>query len=96
MRLISRTKDREVKAVEGKTILEHALIENLEWGFSCLKGTCARCRCLVEEGVDSLQPPTDAEINRLMEDEIEEGYRLGCQAKVVKDTGLVTRWKPYF
>jgi 2Fe-2S ferredoxin len=46
--------------------------------------------------MEYLEKPTDEELDRLEPDEIEQGYRLGCQA-VIKQAGRVTVvHKPYF
>lgn len=96
MKLINRTNEKEVEATIGQTILDHALKEKLEWGFSCIRGTCARCRCLIVSGQNSLEPPTEEERLRLTDEELKEGYRLGCQAVIRSDQELTARWKPYF
>ncbi|HZG57477.1 2Fe-2S iron-sulfur cluster-binding protein [Paenibacillus sp.] len=86
--LKGRTVVKTVEAEIGKSLLDHALAHGIDVGFSCTRGTCARCRCYVEEGRALLNEPTDAEFDRLDEDEIEQGYRLGCQA-VIRRTGDV-------
>jgi 2Fe-2S ferredoxin len=97
MKLISKSSELDVMVTKGETILDHALQFNLEWGFSCLRGTCARCRCHIESGQDGLEPLTEMEELRLTEEEIEQGYRLGCQAIVKEeDSPIIARWKPYF
>ena len=45
----------------GLTILDHALKADVDWGFSCTRGTCARCRCYVAEGRELLSEPSEAE-----------------------------------
>jgi len=40
------------------------------------QGTCGRCRVRV---LDGAPPPTDAELALLTEDELDAGWRLGCQ-----------------
>ncbi len=78
------------------TILEHALKHKVNWGFSCTQGNCARCRSLILEGADCLSPPSEAELDRLDEEEIAAGYRLGCQAEIIKDGNVVAVNKTYF
>lgn len=88
-----------VKTVEiqpGKSLLDHAVAHGIDVGFSCTRGTCARCRCYVEEGRELLNEPTDAEWDRMDEDELDAGYRLGCQA-VIRAEGVVKAYnKTYF
>ncbi|MVP00055.1 2Fe-2S iron-sulfur cluster-binding protein [Paenibacillus lutrae] len=94
--LRTRTGDKTVEPEIGLSILELALKNKVEWGFSCTRGTCARCRCFVKEGMELLEAPTEAELNRLEPEEIEIGYRLGCQA-VIRTTGTASvTHKPYF
>jgi 2Fe-2S ferredoxin len=94
--LIGRSKRKTAAAEPGLTILELALKHDVDWGFSCTRGTCCRCRCLVTSGMEHLNEPTDAEMEGLDDEELEQGYRLGCQAKVMSDGDLTVRNKPYF
>jgi 2Fe-2S ferredoxin len=85
-----------VEGRTGATLLEQALAAGVDWGFNCSRGTCARCRCLVESGGELLEEASDAEWDRLGPEELEQGYRLGCQA-VVKEPGDVKAVnRPYF
>jgi 2Fe-2S ferredoxin len=95
--LKGRTKTAVVQAEAGLTLLDLAMKHDVDWSFSCARGTCARCRCLVSEGADQLEGITDEEWDRLEPEEFEEGYRLGCQA-VVKhsDAKIAAANKPYF
>jgi ferredoxin, 2Fe-2S len=85
-----------VEAETGMTILDLALKHKVDWGFSCTRGTCARCRCFVAEGMELLDEVSDAEWDRLEPDELEQGFRLGCQATIRKDGNIRAVWKPYF
>lgn len=94
--LKGRTIHKQVPAQIGRTLLDHAMEHEIDWGFSCTRGTCARCRCLVLEGMEHLKGITDAEWDRLSDEELDEGYRLACQA-VVRTEGFVKAVnKPYF
>jgi 2Fe-2S ferredoxin len=77
------------------TILDLALKHEMEWGFSCTRGTCARCRCFVEAGTEVLAEPTDAEYARLDDQELEQGYRLACQCAIKHDGEVTVRYEPY-
>lgn len=96
LRLIGRTTEKLIDGELGLSLLDMALKHDIDWGFSCTQGTCARCRCLVEEGQANLNEPTDAEWDRLDEEELEDGYRLGCQAVWVKEGPVTARNKTYF
>lgn len=96
LELRGRTTTKTIEPRVGLSLLELAMAANIDFGFSCTRGTCARCRALIIEGREHLKPATDAEIDRLGEDEIEEGYRLACQA-VIKEIGTIrARNKTYF
>jgi 2Fe-2S ferredoxin len=94
--LQGRRIEKQVASETGMTILDLALKHEIDWGFSCTRGTCARCRCKIEVGAELLSEPTDAEIDRLGEEEISQGYRLGCQAELVKDGELTAKLETYF
>ncbi|WP_166239334.1 2Fe-2S iron-sulfur cluster-binding protein [Paenibacillus turpanensis] len=94
--LRGKTVEKTIDEGVGMSLLDLALKHGIDFQFSCTRGTCARCRCYVDEGKELLNEPTDEEWDRLDEDEIEEGYRLGCQA-VVKQAGVIRATnKTYF
>ncbi|MBP1988902.1 2Fe-2S iron-sulfur cluster-binding protein [Paenibacillus eucommiae] len=96
LQLKARNKQSVVEPEPGFTILDLALKSKVEWGFSCTRGTCARCRCLILEGQEFLEEPTEAEDARLEPDELESGYRLACQC-VIKQAGAISvTHRPYF
>ncbi|WP_338045644.1 2Fe-2S iron-sulfur cluster-binding protein [Paenibacillus antarcticus] len=96
VQLMGRTVTKSVEPKLGSTILQHAIEHAVDWQHMCTRGTCARCRCIIEEGAEHLEAPTKAEHARLDPEEMEEGYRLGCQA-LVKTSGQITaRNKTYF
>lgn len=94
--LKSKTKEITVEAEKGLSILDLALKYELDWGFSCTRGTCARCRCLVTEGMGALKEPSAAEEARLEPEEIEQGHRLACQAQIDSKEQIRVIHKPYF
>ncbi len=97
MYIQGRTVAKTIVPMIGKTLLDHALQEDIDMGFSCARGTCARCRCWIKEGGALLAPPTDAEWDRLEEQELADGYRLGCQAVVITaGQPMHIVHKPYF
>jgi 2Fe-2S ferredoxin len=97
LELKGKTKSATVEAEAGLSLLDIAIKHDVDWGFSCTRGTCARCRCLIEEGADYLEEATDAEWDRLEPEEFEQGYRLGCQAVVKSGAGQIKAVnRPYF
>ncbi|MFC5699872.1 2Fe-2S iron-sulfur cluster-binding protein [Cohnella faecalis] len=94
--LTGRTRTKSLEPMIGQSLLAHALKAEVDFGFNCSRGTCARCRCRVEEGMELLAEPNDAEWDRLGPEELEEGYRLGCQAIVAKEGILKAVNRTYF
>jgi ferredoxin len=72
-----------VPNVPGETLLETARRAGLTPPFSCEAGNCGTCMAKLTEGSATMRV-NDA----LMDDEVEEGYVLTCQA--VPDTANVT------
>lgn len=94
--LKGRTVAKTIEPEIGKSILELALKHKVDWGFNCTRGTCARCRCLVSDGMENLTEPNDAEARRLEPEEIDDGFRLGCQARIASAGSIEVRLKTYF
>jgi 2Fe-2S ferredoxin len=94
--LKGRTVRQTVKPVIGITILQLAEQHKVDWNSNCRRGTCARCRSKVLEGMEHLSEPNEAELARLEPEEIEQGYRLGCQAKIVSEGKISVKHAPYF
>ncbi|MGZ9586894.1 2Fe-2S iron-sulfur cluster-binding protein [Paenibacillus marinisediminis] len=89
------TKEVEIETPTGVTLLRAAIDQDVDWNHRCTKGTCARCRCIVEEGAQYLGEVTDAEWNRLEEGEFDQGYRLACQAVIETEGDIRATNKPY-
>ncbi|MBK9518978.1 MAG: 2Fe-2S iron-sulfur cluster binding domain-containing protein [Anaeromyxobacter sp.] len=76
--------DRVVEVAPGTTILEAAEAAGVELPHNC-GGVCAcvTCHVWVEAGLASLEPPGDAEDDKLSEAVgLAASSRLGCQATV--------------
>ncbi|OCT12520.1 ferredoxin [Paenibacillus pectinilyticus] len=96
LELKTRKTQKQLVPETGLTLLDHALKADVDWGFSCTRGTCARCRCYVAVGRELLSEPSEAEEDRLEPEELEQGYRLACQC-IVKHVGPISvTHKPYF
>lgn len=96
LELAGRRTSKTVVATIGMTVLELAERHDVDFASNCRRGTCARCRCRVEEGSEFLSPPNEAETARLMPEELADGYRLGCQARVMEAGRMKIRHAPYF
>lgn len=57
--------------------------------FGCRMGSCGTCRCLIEEGMENLNPMTEAE-SELFETFTSVGLneRLACQLKILGDVKI--------
>lgn len=76
---------RSLEAPGGTTILQCALDMDIKISHVCGgDGACGTCRIEIVEGADQLTPPTMDEIVK----EIEEPYRLSCQAKLMGDVNV--------
>ncbi|WGI17787.1 ASKHA domain-containing protein [Methanonatronarchaeum sp. AMET-Sl] len=74
---------KTIKIEEGKTILDAADKAGIDIKSDCGgKGTCGKCIIKIEEGMDSLSPLISEEKEDLCTEEIEEGYRYACAAKI--------------
>jgi len=94
--LTGRTLTKTVESGVGRTLLELAKQAGVDWQFNCSRGTCARCRCRIESGAELLEEYTDEEWDRLGPDELDQGFRLGCQAVVKRDGELTAVNRTYF
>lgn len=96
IQLVGKRVKKQVAAEIGKSILDLALQHQVDWGFSCTRGTCARCRCFIESGSEYLEEITDAEYQRLSDEDLDAGYRLGCQAVIARAGDMIAVNKTYF
>ena len=46
------------------------------------RGTCGKCKILIQKGAEFLNPPTNEEIKLLSQNELTNGWRLACRAKI--------------
>jgi ring-1,2-phenylacetyl-CoA epoxidase subunit PaaE len=69
---------------KGQTILDAAMEEGADVPFSCKGAVCCTCRAKVMEGSVTM----DANYS-LSEDEVSEGYVLGCQARPSSDKVVI-------
>lgn len=73
----------KIAASDGRTILEMLTAEGHSYSFPCGgRGSCGKCKICV---VDGDVPPSKADEAFFTKEQIEEGYRLACQAVPVTD-----------
>lgn len=81
-RLVFEDVQKEGDFPEQRTVLSCALEMGIRISHVCGgDGACGTCRVEVLEGWDNLTPPTPDETYK----DLEEPYRLGCQAKLKGD-----------
>jgi uncharacterized 2Fe-2S/4Fe-4S cluster protein (DUF4445 family) len=70
-------------------IAEYARCAGLEISSECGgRGICGRCKVLISDP-DACEPPTQSEEALLEREEIKGGFRLACQARVLKDVKVL-------
>jgi uncharacterized 2Fe-2S/4Fe-4S cluster protein (DUF4445 family) len=75
---------QSTEALPGTSLFDFAERLGVRVPTSCQKqGKCKECMIEVVEGMDCLSPPTDAE------EHLKGNFRLSCQCRVVKDSGVV-------
>ena len=68
------------------SLLNNYLMQNIPIQTLCGgKAACGRCRFRVIDGASGLSPVRPAEIARLGETRIAEGWRLSCQSHALRD-----------
>ncbi len=74
---------RELKASQGKTLLETLLDEDFEIAHSCGgMGTCGTCRVVVTSEVDKLPPRNEVESEMAEDRGFHPSERLACQLEI--------------
>jgi len=90
VRVTFQPSGRRMQAKRGTLIMQAAReagvgIESVCGG----KGTCGKCKVVVEDGEETLSEATAAEMKLLTEDELAQGYRLACQARAIEDLAVM-------
>lgn len=76
---------KTVSAGENSNLLRVSLREQCGLPFKCGGGNCGTCKCHIDKGIENTDPVKKKERSILSEEEIENGYRLGCQTFVLGD-----------
>jgi|TARA_B110000438_G_C15363107_1_gene457229 2Fe-2S ferredoxin len=66
--------------------------DDISLTFGCTEGSCGVCELTIVEGQENCSKPNEFETEYLYPEDIEEGMRLGCQVRVLKDEVALT-WK---
>lgn len=87
---VNFTHDNRVVDVEdGASLIDIVENHQINFMFGCRMGSCGTCRCLIEEGMENLNPKTAAE-NDLFDTFTSVGLaeRLGCQLVIKGDVKI--------
>ena len=77
---------------DGTQLMDFCEEVDVSLSFGCTEGTCGVCEVTVIKGRENLSRITEEEKDYLLEEDLEDGMRLGCQVKIRK--GDVTlKWK---
>lgn len=76
------------EVAEGTSFLDLCQQEGLPHDFGCTVGSCGTCRCVVEEGAENVNAPTDEERDTLEMCTDVEGARLGCVLVINGDVSI--------
>ena len=77
---------------DGTSLIDFCDEIDISLSFGCTEGTCGVCEVTVLKGRENLSRITEEEKDYLLEEDLEDGMRLGCQVKIRK--GDVTlKWK---
>ncbi|MGZ0053201.1 2Fe-2S iron-sulfur cluster-binding protein [Brevibacillus gelatini] len=93
--LITRSGTHEVPVELNETVVAIAKKHKVTWGHACQRGLCAQCRTHVLEGASFLNEITSEEKLRLRKAERAEGFRLGCQIRIVEQGNVKLAHRPY-
>jgi uncharacterized 2Fe-2S/4Fe-4S cluster protein (DUF4445 family) len=90
---------RRLFYTEDETFYELLINSDIRVKSICAgKGTCGKCKILVQEGNNFLNPPTNSEMKHLTQSEIRDNWRLACQCRVKLNQiqSVITRQPPQF
>lgn len=91
----SSTSDHDYE--EGETLLALSKREEIPVPFGCYAGHCAACMVRVDtttEGAANLPAPTVFETYTLTREELDAGWRLGCQLELGSGALRIEPWAP--
>ena len=91
-KVIFKTDNITHEVEDGTPLMEFCEEVDVSLSFGCTEGTCGVCEVTVLKGRENLSRITEEEKDYLLEEDLEDGMRLGCQVKIRK--GDVTfKWK---
>lgn len=85
----------QINAPRGLTLLEMSRLRGVPHASLCGgRGRCTTCRVVIEEGLDLLHPPSEAEARSLAAVGAEPNTRLACQIKPMDPMTVVRVFQP--
>jgi len=89
VKILFEPEARKVQVPKGTTVFQTVKDAGISLRSECGgKGLCGKCRIIIKKPED-LSELTEPEKKHLSKSEIEHGYRLACQTKVLKDTVII-------
>ena len=91
MATIKMIPDNTVEEIEdGTRLIDYCDEVQSCLSFGCTEGSCGVCELTVVEGMKNLSRVTDEETEYLLDEDLENGMRLGCQLTVRKGHVAIT------
>ena len=91
-KIFFKTDNATHEVEDGTSLIDFCDEVDISLSFGCTEGTCGVCEVIVLKGRENLSRITEEEKDYLLEEDLEDGMRLGCQVKIRK--GDVTlKWK---
>ena len=91
-KLFFKTDNVTHEVEDGTKLIDFCDEFDISLSFGCTEGTCGVCEVTALNGRENLSRITEEEKDYLLEEDLEDGMRLGCQVKIRK--GDVTlKWK---
>ena len=74
---------RRIFFLKDKTIYENLIKAGIQIRSLCGgKGSCGKCKILIERGIEFMNSPNSAELKFLTKEEIKGNWRLACQTQI--------------
>ena len=86
---------KRIEAAEGETLLEAANNAGINIRSICGgEGLCGKCKVIVRDGKQNLSSPTRMERKALSKEDLSNGFRLACQARIEKKGRIIIEVPP--
>jgi uncharacterized 2Fe-2S/4Fe-4S cluster protein (DUF4445 family) len=87
--------ERRVRMSVGRTLLDATLAARLEVSNVCAgRGVCGKCRLEIVSGGENVSPVTDLERMSISEQDIEQGFRVACCARITNAAPITLHIPP--